>query len=158
MLTDSDSLVRGPIGHAQRAIAKGTILSDTPVAPIACLFSVLFILEAGWQIFPAGPPGFQKELHYREVPHQIVVNVDRANDVFVDGIPAKPDRLYEVLAGAVTYHFKRRLSTHIALVADKNAAWATIIKILDAGREAGDDDVDFEAPSRSWALSASSAR
>jgi biopolymer transport protein ExbD len=48
------------------------------------------------------------------------------------------------MAAAVHVHTRRvGFSRHVALTAAKAAPYAVIIRILDAARQAGDDDVGF---------------
>jgi biopolymer transport protein ExbD len=104
----------------------------------------------------AAPPGFQKELPksnktnnpvtQHQLHFQIQVAVTAANRIFVDGHPTTVNGIYNSIASAVDYHKAHAAQgylTHISLIADSDAKYDTIIKILDAARQAGDDDVGF---------------
>lgn len=115
-------------------------------------------LGATRHVFP--PPGFQKELPgcRRAVkgevlegpgprpPHQhvILVEITSTNDVWINKHRTTSARLYEDLSRAV-HHFGNDDAglPHLSLVADADASWQTIITVLDAARQAGDDDVGF---------------
>jgi len=61
--------------------------------------------------------------------------------------PALGDaRLYDDMSSTIAYHrahASQNYTDHIALTADTDASYNTIVKILDAAREAKDDDVGF---------------
>ena len=53
-----------------------------------------------------------------------------------------PDRI-RLSVSEAREHAAQGYLTHISLIADSAANYNTIIKILDAARQAGDDDVGF---------------
>ena len=62
----------------------------------------------------------------------------------IDGVPCSSETLYARVAQAVASHTGRPgYSRHIALLADRDASYDAIIRILDAARQAQDDDVGF---------------
>jgi len=69
--------------------------------------------------------------------------VTRAGAIYVDDVATTNSELYVAIANAIAAHQAARLSTHIAIIADADSKYDTIIRILDAGRQAGDDDVGF---------------
>ena len=72
--------------------------------------------------------------------------VNAHNVVYIDGRRTSDAHLYDDMSTAITYHrahSNQNYSDHIALTADTDASYNTIIKILDAAREAKDDDVGF---------------
>jgi biopolymer transport protein ExbD len=75
--------------------------------------------------------------------HQIDVEVTRDNGLTIDQSPVAWAALYDVMAAAVKAHERRGHSKHVALYADANARYDAIIKVLDAARAAGDEDVGF---------------
>lgn len=81
------------------------------------------------------PPGAGKSIN-------VVVTSD--NRIWIDG--KRSSDPYRDLRVAVANHRRRsasRSSAHISLMADTDANWGTIVEILDAGRQANDDDVGF---------------
>lgn len=76
--------------------------------------------------------------------YQIEVDVAASAAVSIDGAPTSAARLYRALAAAVRAHTHRTgFTRHVALIAANAAPYAVIIRILDAARQAGDDDVGF---------------
>jgi biopolymer transport protein ExbD len=122
-------------------------INITPFTDVLLVLVIIFMILAAM----AAPPGFQKELSstIKPVPGKIDptkvidVMVTRAGAIYVDDIATNENGLYAAIANAVEAHKANRLSTHIAIVADGDARYDTIIRILDAGRQAGDDDVGF---------------
>jgi biopolymer transport protein ExbD len=97
------------------------------------------------------PPGFQKQLEGTNpnpttpprAVHQIEIDISRDGRVTIDGEYTTMARLYPAVATVVQAHRRRRESQHIALLADQAAAYDTVIKVLDAARQAGDNDIGF---------------
>lgn len=99
-----------------------------------------------------GIAGFQKFLRNfdsparRQATNRILVSVSRANAVWIGRKQTRPGTLYADLANAVSVsrkHAAAGFTPHISLIADADANWQTIISVLDAARQAGDDDVGF---------------
>ena len=66
--------------------------------------------------------------------------------IYIDAKEVPSERLYDVMATTIAFHQKHAnqgYNTHVSLLADQDASYNTIIKILDAARQAGDDDVGF---------------
>ena len=122
-------------------------INVTPFTDVLLVLLIIFMILAAI----AAPPGFQKALsgHIRSKPISIVptkvidVVVTRAGAIYVDDIPTDEAAVYGAISKAVATHKTAHLSTHISIVADVDAKYDTIIRILDAGRQAGDDDVGF---------------
>ncbi|MBV8081913.1 MAG: biopolymer transporter ExbD [Candidatus Eremiobacteraeota bacterium] len=127
-------------------------INITPFTDVLLVLLIIFMILAAL----AAPPGFQKELpkksdaptkiNQNQLHHQIDVEVSANNRVFIDGRQTTDERLYDDMAAAVKFHKEnanRGYLTHISLVADSAASYNTIIKILDAARQANDDDVGF---------------
>jgi len=75
-------------------------------------------------------------------PIEIVVTKD--NEIWVEG--KRSSNPAADVRAAVARHrggLASGLSTHILLMADTDSDWGSIIKVLDAGRQAKDDDVGF---------------
>jgi biopolymer transport protein ExbD len=76
----------------------------------------------------------------------IEVLVNSNNVVYLDGNRTSLSNLYTGFVHYVALHRKHSGSgdaPHVALAADTDASWQTIILILDAARQAGDDDIGF---------------
>jgi biopolymer transport protein ExbD len=127
-------------------------INITPFTDVLLVLLIIFMILAAL----AAPPGFQKELpkksdapnkiNQTQLHHQIDVEVSANNRIFIDGRQTNDARLYDDMAAAVKFHkdnANRGYLTHISLVADAAASYDTIIKILDAARQANDDDVGF---------------
>ena len=98
--------------------------------------------------------GFQKDLdpNPKSSPSpsrrgaNIEVLVNSKNVVYLDGNRTSHDNLYTGFAHYVSLHRNRSRSgdaPHVALTADTDASWQTIVLILDASRQAGDDNIGF---------------
>jgi biopolymer transport protein ExbD len=113
------------------------------MAPFACLF--LLLMGACSDIFfGVVPPGFQKELNpVMVLRHQIVVSITRVGEIRIDGKATSAARVYDDMASAIKDHKRHNYPTRIALFSDKHAAWSSTITVLDAARQAGEDDVEF---------------
>ncbi|HZV79741.1 MAG TPA: biopolymer transporter ExbD [Candidatus Binatus sp.] len=127
-------------------------INITPFTDVLLVLLIIFMILAAL----AAPPGFQKELpkksntpnqiNLNQLHHQIDVEVSGNNRIFIDGRQTNEQRLYDDMAAAIKFHkdnANRGYTTHISLVADAGANYDTIIKILDAARQADDDDVGF---------------
>ena len=127
-------------------------INITPFTDVLLVLLIIFMILAAL----AAPPGFQKELPksnntphnitQKQLQHQIQVLVTSQNRIFVDGRPTTVNGIYDSISNAVSYHKANAAAgytTHISLIADTDAKYDTIIKILDAARAAGDDDVGF---------------
>ena len=127
-------------------------INITPFTDVLLVLLIIFMILAAL----AAPPGFQKELPksnqdknkvtQHQLHYQIQVFVTAQNRIFVDGHPTTVNGVYSAIDGAVRYHKAHAAQgylTHISLIADSAAKYDTIIKILDAARAAGDDDVGF---------------
>lgn len=123
-------------------------INITPFTDVLLVLLVIFMILAAL----AAPPGFQKQ--YEPAPkrhggdvhllNQIEVGVSGSGAITIDGAPTRDARLYPAMAAAVRAHTRRAGYTrHVALTAANVAPYAVIIRILDAARLAGDDDVGF---------------
>jgi biopolymer transport protein ExbD len=127
-------------------------INITPFTDVLLVLLIIFMILAAL----AAPPGFQKELprksnaptqiNKNQLMHQIDVEVTANNRVFIDSKPTTEAKLYDDMAAAVNFHrnhANQGYLMHVSLVGDAGANYNTIIKILDAARQAGDDDVGF---------------
>jgi biopolymer transport protein ExbD len=122
-------------------------INITPFADVLLVLLVIFMILAAF----VAPPGFQKRFEpaanhapNRPVLQSIEVSVTATGAVFIDAAPTSGAGLYRAMAAAVHAHTHRvGFSRHVALTAAGAAPYAVIIRILDAARQAGDDDVGF---------------
>jgi biopolymer transport protein ExbD len=124
--------------------ADDTVMAEINITPFTDVLLVLLII---FMILAAlvAPPGFEKQLGDRggsPPMHRvgsIQVVVAERGAIFVDGRRSGTARLYGDLLEAA----RRKGRVHVALTADVQAPYGTIIRILDAARNAGLDDVGF---------------
>src|SRR5579864_12939 len=127
-------------------------INITPFTDVLLVLLIIFMILAAL----AAPPGFQKELPKKsnapqhitqhQLKRQISVVVSATNRIYIDGKPVPMADLYNVMVDTYRYHKDHAAQgylTHVSLLADNAASYNTIIKILDAARQAGDDDVGF---------------
>ena len=126
-------------------------INITPFTDVLLVLLIIFMILAAL----SAPPGFQKQLPKKnnapqnvtknQLIHSIDVEVTAKNRIYIDAKEVPSERLYQVMADTVAFHQKHEptYNTHISLIADEDASYNTIIKILDAARQAGDDDVGF---------------
>lgn len=127
-------------------------INITPFTDVLLVLLIIFMILAAL----SAPPGFQKQLPKKnntpqnitksQLQHQIEVEVTAKNRIYIDGKPVLSEQLYSVMSDTIAFHDrheKQGFTRHISLLADSDASYNTIIKILDAARQAGDDDVGF---------------
>jgi len=120
-------------------------INITPFTDVLLVLLVIFMILAAIAV----PPGFQKSIpqpghatvDYHGIPIRIVVD-DRSN-VIVEGVRVAPNGIDAAISDAVRRHASNpaTYSKHIELIGSSSASYQTIIDVLDAGRQAGDDDV-----------------
>lgn len=119
-------------------------INITPFTDVLLVLLIIFMILAAL----AAPPGFEKELSKSSnspttqkniMKNNIVVTVNDKGAIRVDGTLADAQTIYRVLSDDI----HRRGKKHIALIADAKAPYGIIIRILDAARQAGTDDVGF---------------
>ncbi len=128
------------------AVRDDAVMAEINITPFTDVLLVLLII---FMILAAlvAPPGFEKQLPDRgTVPptstvkaRTIEVVVNERGTIFVDGKPSGERALYTDLLDTV----RRRGRLHVALAADVKAPYSAIIRILDAAKVAGLDDVGF---------------
>jgi len=147
---------RSIIIKAAPTVKYGTVLIVMDAAVSAGLQEIGFAHRVRGGLDDQNPPaGFEKfvplkvrtptlERHGAVVDqHPIVVAVDRNDRIWIDRKRSSSSTLYPDMAKAVAFHAVSGYSKHISLIADADADWETIIKIMDAGSQAGDDDIGF---------------
>ena len=127
-------------------------INITPFTDVLLVLLIIFMILAAL----SAPPGFQKQLpkknntpqsiNLKQLQRSINVEVTAKNHIFIDAKPVTMERLYQTMSDTVAFHKNHEnqgYNTHVSLLADQDASYDTIIKILDAARQAGDDDVGF---------------
>lgn len=119
-------------------------INITPFTDVLLVLLIIFMILAAL----VTPPGFQKELPNKSNPNQvnnddkkktIEVDVNNRGVIFVDGRRSSEQTIYADMASVE----HRRGQLHVSIVADAKAPYGLIIRILDAARLAGLDDVGF---------------
>jgi len=119
-------------------------INITPFTDVLLVLLIIFMILASL----AAPPGFQKELPDKSAPTQVQqhqkkneidVEVSERGGIFVDGQRTTEAGIYDLMTQTIS----RRGKIHISITADAKAPYAAIIRILDAARLAGVEDVGF---------------
>ena len=119
-------------------------INITPFTDVLLVLLIIFMILAAL----ITPPGFQKQLPNKSNPNQvnnddkrktIEVDVNNRGIIFVDGKRSNAQSIYNDMADVAT----RRGHLHVSIVADAKAPYGLIIRILDASKLAGLDDVGF---------------
>lgn len=125
--------------------ADDAVMAEINITPFTDVLLVLLII---FMILAAlvAPPGFEKRLPNAAkgpgVPvraRSIEVVVSERSAIFVDGRRSDTARVYADLRAAA----RSRGRLHVSLSADVKASYGTIMRILDAAKLAGLDDVGF---------------
>ncbi|GAC1299575.1 MAG: biopolymer transporter ExbD [Vulcanimicrobiaceae bacterium] len=119
-------------------------INITPFTDVLLVLLIIFMILAAL----VTPPGFQKELPNQNNPlnnpqqdNKKVIDVE-VNDkgvIFVDNQKADAKSIYYVLAQTAA----KRGRLHVSITSDAKAPYGTIIRILDAAKEANLEDVGF---------------
>lgn len=118
-------------------------INITPFTDVLLVLLIIFMILASL----VTPPGFQKELPNKppisetqqDKQKEIDIEVSEKGIVFVDGRKTDAQGVYGVIAETV----RKRGKLHVAITADAKAKYDIIIKILDAARISGLEDVGF---------------
>jgi biopolymer transport protein ExbD len=118
-------------------------INITPFTDVLLVLLIIFLILAAI----SAPPGFEKQLGKssntptvtQKQHNNINIMVNNKGVIFVDGQRANETTVYSVLAADI----RKRGKKHISLIADAKAPYGVIIRILDAARAAGSDDVGF---------------
>ncbi len=118
-------------------------INITPFTDVLLVLLIIFMILAAL----VTPPGFQKNLPDRadNAPTQvhkqdnIDVLISEKGVIFVDNRRSDEKRVYYDMAQAR----RHRGNKHVALTADVKAPYGIVIRVLDAARIAGLDDVGF---------------
>ena len=118
-------------------------INITPFTDVLLVLLIIFMILAAL----VTPPGFEKELpNNNNAPTQqnkqkndIEVAVNNKGVIFVDGQRTDENGVYGIM---LTERAKRG-NRHVSIVADAKAPYGVIIRILDAAKIAGLEDVGF---------------
>lgn len=119
-------------------------INITPFTDVLLVLLIIFMILAAL----SAPPGFEKQLSKssNNPTHQqnnkkntIEVDVNNRGVIWVDGKKATAQSIYYVMSQDV----RKRGKKHISIIADVKAPYGIIIRILDAARRSGDDNVGF---------------
>ena len=118
-------------------------INITPFTDVLLVLLIIFMILAAL----VTPPGFEKELpNSNNAPQQtqkqhndIEVLVNNKGVIFVDGQKTDETGIYNMM---LTERAKRG-NKHVAITADAKSPYGVIIRILDAAKIAGLDDVGF---------------
>ena len=119
-------------------------INITPFTDVLLVLLIIFMILAAL----VTPPGFEKELpNHNNNPTQqqqnnkqdIEVDVNNKGVIFVDGTKTDQVGIYRVMYDVS----KKKPHKHVSIVADAKAPYGIIIRILDAAKDAGLEDVGF---------------
>jgi biopolymer transport protein ExbD len=118
-------------------------INITPFTDVLLVLLIIFMILAAL----ITPPGFEKSLNKSTNPatsqpnpkHEIDVEVNDKGIIFVDGKKTDVSGIYFVMSQTE----QKRGKLHVAITADAKAPYGIIIRILDAARVAGLEDVGF---------------
>ena len=119
-------------------------INITPFTDVLLVLLIIFMILAAL----VAPPGFEKELpnknpntttNQQKNKNDIEVDVNNKGVIFVDGVKTDDAGVYRVMYDAS----KKKPRHHVAIVADVKAPYGVIIRILDAAKQAGLEDVGF---------------
>jgi biopolymer transport protein ExbD len=118
-------------------------INITPFTDVLLVLLIIFMILAAL----VAPPGFEKELPNKnnnpstenKNKNDIEVDVNNRGVIFVDGTKTDEVGVYRTMFDAS----KKKPHHHVAIVADAKAPYGIIIRILDAAKQAGLEDVGF---------------
>jgi biopolymer transport protein ExbD len=118
-------------------------INITPFTDVLLVLLIIFMILAAL----VTPPGFEKELpnnnnNPTSQPKQkndIEVDVNNKGVIFVDGTKTDQAGIYDVMLRERA----KRGNRHVSIIADAKAPYGVIIRILDAAKIAGLEDVGF---------------
>jgi biopolymer transport protein ExbD len=118
-------------------------INITPFTDVLLVLLIIFMILAALVV----PPGFEKELPNHSSNNNtntkknddIEVDVNNKGVIFVDGVKTDTVGIYRVM----TLTAIKKPRKHVSIIADAKAPYGVIIRILDAAKEAGLEDVGF---------------
>ena len=120
-------------------------INITPFTDVLLVLLIIFMILAALVV----PPGFEKELPnsnnapptaQKDEKKNIEVVVTKNNQIFVDNKESSVTNIYGDMADVAR---RRGNKTHVSLTGDLKADYGIIIKILDAAKLSGLEDVGF---------------
>ncbi|MGZ3497146.1 MAG: ExbD/TolR family protein [Vulcanimicrobiaceae bacterium] len=118
-------------------------INITPFTDVLLVLLIIFMILAAL----VTPPGFEKELPnnnnnnttQQQQHNDIEVDVNSRGKILVDGQVADQSTIYSIMEQV----YAKRGKKHVSIVADAKAPYGIIIRVLDAAKIAGLDDVGF---------------
>ncbi len=119
-------------------------INITPFTDVLLVLLIIFMILAAL----VAPPGFEKELpnknnnaqsNQQKNKNDIEVDVNDKGVIFVDGTKTNEVGIYRTMYDVS----KKKPRHHVAIIADAKAPYGVIIRILDAAKQAGLEDVGF---------------
>jgi biopolymer transport protein ExbD len=119
-------------------------INITPFTDVLLVLLIIFMILAAL----VAPPGFEKQLpdkndntpiQQQKKTDNIEVLVNETGTIFIDGKRSDATRIYSDMSDVR----RRKGDKHVSLTADVKAPYGTIIRILDAAKVAGLEDVGF---------------
>ena len=119
-------------------------INITPFTDVLLVLLIIFMILAAL----VAPPGFEKQLpdkndnspvQQQKKQDNIEVLVNEKGVIYVDGKRSDEQHIYGDMAAVE----RRRGNKHVSLTADVKAPYGIIIRILDAAKIAGLQDVGF---------------
>lgn len=118
-------------------------INITPFTDVLLVLLIIFMILAAL----VAPPGFEKELPNKNPnsstenknKNDIEVDVNNKGVIFVDATKTDEVGVYRVIYDAS----KKKPHHHVSIIADAKAPYGVIIRILDAAKQAGLEDVGF---------------
>ncbi len=119
-------------------------INITPFTDVLLVLLIIFMILAAI----LAPPGFEKQLpnhnnnntqNQNQNKNDIEVDVNDKGVIFVDGTKTDQSGIYRVMYDVS----QKKPHHHVSVIADAKAPYGIIIRILDAAKEAGLEDVGF---------------
>ena len=119
-------------------------INITPFTDVLLVLLIIFMILAAL----VAPPGFEKQLpdkndntqvQQQKKTDNIEVLVNETGTIFVDGKKSDNAHIYADMQEVVG----RKGKKHVSLTADIKAPYGTVIRILDAAKVVGLEDVGF---------------
>ena len=119
-------------------------INITPFTDVLLVLLIIFMILAAL----VAPPGFEKQLpdkndntpvQQQKKTDNIEVLVNETGTIYVDGKRSDNEHIYADMSDVR----QRKGNKHVSLTADVKAPYGTIIRILDAAKIAGLEDVGF---------------
>ncbi len=119
-------------------------INITPFTDVLLVLLIIFMILAAL----VTPPGFEKQLPnsnnaqstVSKNKNDIQIVVNEKGVIFVDGTKTNTKGIYRVMYDTIK---KRGAKKKISLTSDIKAPYGVIIRILDAAKRAGDENVGF---------------